>query len=114
VITLLAAELLFRPTVPWRLSVGGAAAAVEIPDPDGTKKTHPCRARIEGGRVHEAAEGRTTEAAAKLLLKGTNYQWLKTHVDMRRKSAVEFRGRSDTSCRPAGAEPQGDIQALLE
>jgi transposase len=37
-------------------------------------------------------EHRELSAAGNLLLKGTKYQWLKTHLDMRLKSAVEFRG----------------------
>jgi transposase len=36
-------------------------------------------------------EHRELSAAGNLLLKGTKYQWLKTHEDMRRKSALEFR-----------------------
>lgn len=37
-------------------------------------------------------EHRELSAAGNLLLAGTKYQWLKTHGDMRLKSAVEFRG----------------------
>lgn len=37
-------------------------------------------------------EHRELSAAGNLILKGTKYQWLKTHGDMRLKSAIEFRG----------------------
>ena len=36
-------------------------------------------------------EHRELSAAGSMLLKGTKYQWLKTHEDMRLKSALEFR-----------------------
>lgn len=36
-------------------------------------------------------ENRQLSAAGNLVLKGTKYQWLKTHEDMRTKAAVEFR-----------------------
>jgi transposase len=36
-------------------------------------------------------EHRRLSAAGNMVLKGTKYQWLKTHEDMRTKSAVEFR-----------------------
>lgn len=36
-------------------------------------------------------ENRQLSAAGNMILKGTKYQWLKTHEDMRRKSEIEFR-----------------------
>lgn len=36
-------------------------------------------------------ENRQLSAAGNMVLKGTKYQWLKTHEDMRTKAAVEFR-----------------------
>jgi transposase len=37
-------------------------------------------------------EHRSLSAAGNMVLKGTKYQWLQTHDDMRTKAAVEFRG----------------------
>lgn len=36
-------------------------------------------------------EHRELSAAGNMILRGTKYQWLRTHEDMRRKSALEFR-----------------------